>query len=815
MRSTTTLLVLLTLLLLPASPASAQGAPHQAGYLYLSPVPGASYVSEQTRYILVRFEQVTPAQVTNLLTDFITVSATHSGHHFGATRVASDGRTVIFTISADFTTNELVTVTLNPQVEPGAMGQVAPYQYQFMTDAPMPGSLPLVRRALQPLATTPHAAAQSGLRRNSSQNSLGPPAAPTAVRLSNGISVPSDFPQVVVTVNTNPSPGYLFLENGLDGAPPYTMMLDNNGLAVWYRRGRMYDFKIQKNGLITWCLSDVTGFPAFDRNFNYLRTYLTTNGYLTDGHELKVQPDGTYFMIGFRTNTVDMGQYFLGGTPSSVRETVMQEFTTAGDLILQWRAWDNYDIRDENGNTDFPHMNGIDIDEDGNIVVSARHLSEITKINRDSGEVMWRLGGPHRTFTFVNDPFNGTSMQHNISVLGNGHYMVFDNGNYHYPQVSRAVEYQLDLSNLTAALVWQFRDNPDKYADYLGSAQRLPSGDTLINFVLAQYPKAIEVDPHGVKHFELSLVPGADAYRAFRLPWNGVVAAPYLIVEPQADNITLVFNKFGDPDVAYYRIYGGPSPQPSTVVAESSRTLAQLSSLQNGVYYFRVTSVDSHGLESAFSNEESVHVNIFQPGQNMLANGDFSQGTNSWTFTVSGTAAAAWSIQNGVSHISITNGGTSLDDIQLLQGGKPLLVGNQYVLDFDAWAANSRYIDVNVVQNGEPYFNYSGIPPPFLTPNRAHFHYVFTMERPSDFSANLRFNFGTSIGDVYLANVRLFHPAAGDLNLDARVDLFDLNIFTANWLKQGTGLPGDLNRDGKVDFTDFGILGANWGTGGP
>ena len=803
-----------TAALLLAAAADAQSPSRQAGYLYLSPVPNASYVSAQTRYVLVRLQNLAPAEVTNLLTDFITVTGAASGLHAGSTRLASDGKTVMFVIAKNFSPNELVTVTLDPQVGPAAAGNATPFAYQFQINAPMPGSQPLQAISVgaavdfpdtplaplvqtKPIAPSSHAVAK-------------------AVLFPNGVSVPSDFPQVVITVNTNPSPGYLFLENGLDNAAaPYTMILDNNGSPVWYHRGRMYDFKIQRNGMITWCLSDDTGFPAFDQNFNYLKTYITTNGYSSDGHELKIQPDGSYFMIGYRTNTVDMSRYVLGGVPSIVRETVLQGFTAAGDLVLQWRAWDNYDLRDQNGNTDFPHMNGLDIDEDGNVLVSARHLSEVTKIDRDSGDIIWRLSGAHSSFAFVNDPLNGTSLQHNISALGNGHYMVFDNGNYHTPQVSRAVEYLLDLTNLTATVVWQFRDNPDKYTYWLGNAQRLPSGNTLINFVRPQYPKAIEVDTNGVKHFELGLSPNSDAYRAFRLPWSGVVAAPYLIIEPQPDNITLLINKFGDTHVAYYRIYGGASPHPTTLVAESSTSLKSLSNLPNGWHYFRATAVSTDGTESPYSNEESVNINIVPPGQNLVVNGDFSQAVFAWGFRLSGGASATWGTGNATGQFHISNGGSSLANVQLVQTGKSLIQGKQYVLQFDAWSSQARYIQVELAQSLSPFADYSRITPLFLTPNPAHYRFTFTMQQPSDFSANLLFNMGSANGDVFLENVSLFNPPVGDLNLDGRVDTADLQVLVRNWLKQQSGLPGDLNGDAKVDFTDLSILGQNWSSSSP
>jgi hypothetical protein len=813
--------------------------------LYLSPVPGAPYVSAQTRYILVRFLQVTPAAVTNLLTDFITVTGAQSGPHLGTARLASDGRTVMFVMRADFSVGELVTVSLNPMLN-SATGGVQAFQYEFSVDAPMSQSLrkaaesahtrfsrllkqapaegtwrswPLTLRAdysngFGSSGLVEDIAKAQALRLGPNGKSRRKGPVPQAIVMRNGVSVPSDFPQVVITVNSNPSPGNLFLEYGLGGTHPYTMILDNSGLPVWYQRGRMFDFKIQKNGMITSCLSDDTGFPAFDQNFQYLKTYLATNGYLTDGHELKIMADGSYYLIGYQLNPV---AYLPGGFFNSiVRETAVQGFTPAGDLIFQWRAWDNYDIRDEPMYiTDFPHINGIDIDDDGNVLVSARHLSEITKINRDSGDIIWRLSGRHSSFTFVNDPYNGTSFQHNISALGNGHYMVFDNGDTHNPQFSRAVEYQLELTNMTATLAWEFRDTPDKYAYYLGSAQRLPTGNTLINFVRTQYPKAIEVDTNGMKHFELSLLPGSDAYRAFRFPWHGVLAAPYLVVEPQVENIALMFNKFGDTNVAFYKVYGGTSPEPTMLMAESTNTLQQLANLKNGVYYFRVTSVSRDGVESPFSNEESVNVNLSPPGMNMVQNGSFSHGTTNWTLAVSGAASATWAIEEAGSHFVISSGGTTPASIQLVQSNLTLIQSYQYVLEFDAWSDSTRYLEVELAQGVTPLAVYTQINPPFLTPNKTHYRYVFTMQQPTDFAAKLVFSLGASTTAVYLENIVLYNAPLGDLNLDGRVDFLDLSILVGGWLKQQAGLPGDLNKDGKVDFNDFSIFGQNWGLGGP
>ncbi len=631
----------------------------------------------------------------------------------------------------------------------------------------------------------------------------------------NGVSVPADFPQCVITASGNPAPGYLFLENAGQSGATYTMMLDNEGSAVWYRRGGGREFKKQKNGMITW-----SAFTGVDKNFKFVRNYYAANGHATDDHELEVLENGGYLVIGFHDQSgIDLTRYLSGASRSAtVHATALQEFTAAGELIFQFRAWDHFEIRDvepvvENpraGNVRFSHMNAIDVDTDGHLLISSRHISEVTKINRDTGQIMWRLSGAHSDFRFLNDPLNGFRNQHDISALGNRRYMVFDNGNGHNPAVSRAVEYELDLTNKTATLVWEFRNQPDRFAYYMGNAQRLPNGNTLINFVLAGYPKITEVDTHGVKQLEMNLTPGSDLYRAFRFPWDGVVEAPYLIVEAYPDNVTLIFNKFGDHTVDHYRVYGGTTPQPTALVATSKATLLRLKNVVNGSRnYFRVTAFSTHGVESASSNEESLVVNIVKPGENMVLNGDFAGGTNTWTWSVSGSASAAWGIVNGAALLDLTNGGSALTDVHLRQAGLKLIQSREYVLEFEAWSPQPRVIEARLGQDQSPFASYK-IASPSITPVVQHFAYPFVMTGANDLNARLTFNCGASPRGVYLDNVALWMVVPGDLNHDRRVDHADLAELTKQWLKTGSGLTADLTGDGKVSFEDLARMGENW-----
>jgi hypothetical protein len=583
---------------------------------------------------------------------------------------------------------------------------------------------------------------------------------PKAATRANGVSVPSDFPQVVITARGNPSADYIWLENAGQNGQVYKMILDNQGNPLFYQRGGATDFKPQKNGMITWA-----NFTGVDKNFNYVRSYSTVNGYGTDDHELQVMEDGSYFLIGDGIETVDMRRFITNGNPTAaVLENVVQQFTAAGELIFQWRAWDHMDVLSQQQfidltsfGLDFPHMNAVDVDDDGHILLSSRSNSECTKINRDTGEVIWRLGGTQSTLTFVNDPMDGPRQQHSFRALGHGHYILFDNGDLHSPPFSRAVEYVVDPVAMTATLVWQFQDTPDKYTYYMGNVQRLTNGNTHINWVLAGYPKAVEVDPNGVKQLELNLTPGYDLYRSWRAPWDGVVPVPYLIAESYPDNVTLIFNKFGDTNVNFYRIYGGTSPQPTNLLATTPSTLAHLSNLQNNrQYYFRVTSVANDGTESGYSNEENVMVSLVQPGQNMVQNGDFAAGTNGWAWVTNNTAAGTFNVVTGACVIHITSAGTALTDLQLRQSGLKLIQGKQYVLEFDGMAVGGTHaIDVKLGQDQSPFGIYYTASPS-LRVTRQHFTYAFTMTSATDLNTRLMFNLGGIARDIVLDNISLY-----------------------------------------------------------
>jgi hypothetical protein len=173
------------------------------------------------------------------------------------------------------------------------------------------------------------------------------------------------------------------------------------------------------------------------------------------------------------------------------------------------------------------------------------------KISRATGEVMWRMGSPRGEFTYIgeheeNAPYYH-ARQHNILRLPNGNISLFDNGEFHQPPYSRGVEYALDEVNKVATLVSEVRyPNGNIFCATAGNAQRLPNGGWFIGYGVPhpQHVKrnAVEYHSDGSIALELSLPNGILAYRAYKLPWKGLIKRPAVTHFDLLQGFTYTFN---------------------------------------------------------------------------------------------------------------------------------------------------------------------------------------------------------------------------------------------------------------------------------
>lgn len=579
----------------------------------------------------------------------------------------------------------------------------------------------------------------------------------------NGVSIPSDFPDFSPSIISETAPGQIYITNR-EGTP-YLLIYENDGSPVYYQRlkDKSVDFRVQANGMLTrWIEEDVKGYVVMNKHFQDIDTLRAQNGFETDNHELQLLENGHALLIANEERNMTLIDP-EGDSGTTVLGNHIQELDENGNVVFQWLCWDYFRLEDSYKVTegaslvDYVHMNSIAVDYDGHLVVSSRHLSECTKINRESGEIIWRLGGENNQFAFINDG-EQISFQHDIRPVPGqaNHYTIFDNGVKKDPPYSRAVQFYLDTIAWTAEKVWEYRADPDRFAYWMGNAQRLPNGNTVISWGVPELPKITEVTPGGIIVYEADFTPEMRNYRTYRFAYDAYMLAPYLLAEPYPDRVRLIFNKFGDYSTKYYNIYAGEDPGQMVWIDSTSNSWIDLPDLDESSFiYLQVTAVDSSGLESPASNQEQVYVRNNLPGDNLIINGDFTDGENFWTLQNHRDGSSEGSIVDSVYIINIENAGTSASDIQLFQDNIPLIHGKEYIMELDVKADAPRTVNIELERAGKPLTNYSKIGSTYITNEFSHIKHLFTMEEQNDLKARFVISAGGSATDFEIKNVSL------------------------------------------------------------
>ena len=138
------------------------------------------------------------------------------------------------------------------------------------------------------------------------------------------------------------------------------------------------------------------------------------------------------------------------------------------------------------------HANSLQVAPTGVLLMSVRHLDTVIAIAPQFDRIVWRIGrfASDFGFPYPNDKFYH---EHYVRMLDNGNILLFDNGDgrpvAEGGQYSRALELALDWDSMTATKVWEYRHQVGstsagspvyKYADKVGTAQRLENGNTLV-----------------------------------------------------------------------------------------------------------------------------------------------------------------------------------------------------------------------------------------------------------------------------------------------------------------------------------------------
>ncbi len=359
------------------------------------------------------------------------------------------------------------------------------------------------------------------------------------------------------------------------------MIVDNDGDLVWFRpappgKPDVMNFRAQAyrgKPVLTWWGGVHGGYGngeyvIFDEFYRELKRFRAGNGLPGDHHEFLITTRDTALVTIYAEATRDLSPY--GGPKDGlVLDGIAQEIDIeTGEVLLEWHSLEHVDIGesyyepsdDPTNRFDYFHINSVDVDRDENLLVSARRTSTVYKIDRESGEVIWRLGGKKSDFEMG----EGTrfAYQHDARRQPDGTITLFDNyGPKDEEDRSRAVVLEVDENAMKANLAREYyAPEVMPLADTQGNTQALPGGNVFVGW--GSEPFFSEFSGDGKLLFHARFEPWGESYRAFRLPWSGRPDdAPSVAAEAgPEDGVTLYASWNGATEVASWRVLAGPGP---------------------------------------------------------------------------------------------------------------------------------------------------------------------------------------------------------------------------------------------------------------
>lgn len=426
----------------------------------------------------------------------------------------------------------------------------------------------------------------------------------------------------VLTAAHGTAPGYIFIapKEGVEQGGP--LILRNDGQVVWFRpldTHRVANFRVQRyrgQPVLTWWRGETLKAGSNNRNrhnghyviaddsYRVIATVTAANGLGGDLHDFLLTPRNTALFTIYHRVPYDLSA--LGGPKhGTIAEGVVQEVDVAtGRLLFEWHSLDHVSPKESyeplpkpaSNSYDYFHINSIDVEPNGNLLVSGRYTHAVYEIRRSDGAVVWRLGGKRSDFAL--GPAARFAWQHDVERQPDGTITMFDN-EAHHPKAgleTRVLVLRLDEKRRTASVVRTYTHPNPLLAPSQGSAQFLPDGHVFVGW--GSEPYATEFDHAGDVLLDLRF--GAsrfDSYRAYRFRWHGhPTDPPALAVVPGSRGTTVYASWNGATEVAGWRVLAGPDRQHLTTIAEAAKSGFETSiRVRSRAHVFEVAALDAKG----------------------------------------------------------------------------------------------------------------------------------------------------------------------------------------------------------------------------
>ncbi|HEY3866557.1 MAG TPA: arylsulfotransferase family protein [Solirubrobacteraceae bacterium] len=369
------------------------------------------------------------------------------------------------------------------------------------------------------------------------------------------------------------------------------VIVDNEGQPIWENplAGKVTtNFQVQSyrgSPVLTWWEGSIElghgvgEYVIADSSYRTVRRVQAANGLRGDLHEFVITPRDTALLTSYVVKKADLSS--VGGSrQGTIQDAIFQEIDLAtGRLLLEWHSLDHVPMEESyapvEANWDFFHINSVDLDDDGNLLVSSRSMQTVYKLD-STGRIIWRLGGKSSDFEI--GPGAGFAWQHDARRQPDGTFTVFDNGATPVVEkLSRGLILDVDEQAMTSTLLHQYT-HPKILAASQGSVQLLENGNVFVGW--GEIPHVSEFRRSGEMVFDAELGEKYESYRAFRLPWNGLPAeAPALATTRDRDQLTAYASWNGATGVGSWQLLAGSQASSLRPVA-STRSLGFESALQ-------------------------------------------------------------------------------------------------------------------------------------------------------------------------------------------------------------------------------------------
>jgi hypothetical protein len=416
---------------------------------------------------------------------------------------------------------------------------------------------------------------------------------------------------VTIPATDKVNPGYVFVGPypGFDGVragpeQPAAYIFTNDGDLVWsslgYFSGWIGNFQVVTyqgkkvlqafQGALDSFHGHGYGAPMMlDDHYRPVETVQALNHRLISIHEFQVVNEKTALVEIYQPTAIDLTPYGGKEDESWIADGVFQEFDIeTGHLIfeghsLDWASPADSVIPLRSGRAftgvnasdawDYFHINSVDKNDQGDYLVSARHMSAIYKINGTSGEKIWQVGGAKSDFELLGDLDFG--YQHDARFLNQSSdgsieiISFFDNSarsdrqraggvDLLHPH-SRARVIEINHNDGTASEYNTFIP-PDNISTWSqGNVQVLESQNVFVNW--GQSGAVTEFSPSGevIYHAYLDsghLAPGVQSYRGFRCEWTGHSReTPSVVAYTEDGEGTIYVSWNGDTVTKSWRFY--------------------------------------------------------------------------------------------------------------------------------------------------------------------------------------------------------------------------------------------------------------------